>query len=1297
MEHTHQFEGHLNSDNSVEETELGEDYFYALNVVKDNNVSNDNKVESVIGCVAVSTASYLDGNSSCIGVVTAPKDDIAYLFFYNSNATKNCILQLAPSTVTYSITSAATISGNTTINYAINSNVAVGDLVTGSGIPAFTIVVAVNSTTQCVLSQAATSTASGLTFSGSRTSDTISLVLQYSLLAFSNLKINRITGYALGNLLYFTDNLNEPKTVHLTRYSGGSTPNNIEEIYMLKRGPRYAPYTDYVIGKTLYGYGKGQDGTGLNNNNIYQDTQFAVQYQYVDGQLSVLSPYSVMIRKQREDEVYNYIRVRVTQDIDSSSASTCTIISGNALITCVSTFGLYPGVYVSDNANNTIIPYLSRITTINSGTTFTITNNALSSTTVSLNFKNQPDTIPYLVTQINLFSRIGQSGTFVQIGQITRTLGSSFSSVSNYIDYKGVTMGTVMESHYLQPFENLPQQVGTMCAAGSRSWIGNYTEGYAKYDSSNISGFGTSLFHYYTSTNPNVVNAKPGFTSFTYYSKYKIGFVLRDVNLRVMGVVTDPNFYLDTGTPDYVSGGSVDSPSTVATLAATLTNLPAWCYDVGVVITKDTNKSFFIQDYAKSPGYWVALNSAIINGVSSSIQTFSLSYPTGGIVTLEKTGVTTTTMVPGTYTNVTAYSSTGSGTNAIFTVFISNANTISVTVTTPGKNYAIGDTITFNSALTAFMGTGTSTWTIRNITNGAKYYARDISAIMSRGIGYTWQAGDRALLGSPVAGGGQQDLLIESFDGTYIYCSASPLIIAGLSNDLSGSGSSPIMIYRPIQDTSAVSNLFYELQPESWYSFNVLNPAGPYYIAAAGAAINSYQYGSYFLNNAGTASVNSIIDGDCVLALAGFIPSGISLVVVNSEAARGNPNWNTSSGRPFVQTRLDLAQKNTWTRYGGTYVSGTSINQLAEFSGLSEQNISPNAGTLQKLQPTVRDSSQSSAILAICNTDTYSIYINEALITTGNASGIVAASVNIIGDIRQQQSGYGTLHPESVVMDSYGGVYWFDTLQRSYVRYSNNGIVAISMKKASTYFYLQAQANTGSELVFSAYDPYYEMILVCFTNVSGAGWINGDPTKATIGYSIFDERWDGFYSTSFNPAFGGGFFAGSKNMYSFFPNGSYIWKHTQFAPYAFIQGTQQKCYVSLSLVPKDKTNLHDWKVLKIQGHQAFFGWSAGVESVIDTGFSAVLTNKNGQKATLLNNRPSGEQEFEVEENVIYAVIKYDENSINKVTGLVDSSSCVNGDPMTSNTIQVAIVWTGGVYKYIRTVAVGYELSRGHNV
>jgi len=83
MEHTHQFEGHLNSDNSVEETELGEDYFYALNVVKDNNVSNDNKVESVIGCVAVSTASYLDGNSSCIGVVTAPKDDIAYLFFYS--------------------------------------------------------------------------------------------------------------------------------------------------------------------------------------------------------------------------------------------------------------------------------------------------------------------------------------------------------------------------------------------------------------------------------------------------------------------------------------------------------------------------------------------------------------------------------------------------------------------------------------------------------------------------------------------------------------------------------------------------------------------------------------------------------------------------------------------------------------------------------------------------------------------------------------------------------------------------------------------------------------------------------------------------------------------------------------------------------------------------------------------------------------------------------------------------------------------------------------------------------------
>lgn len=1295
MELIHQFQGHLNVDNSVEETALGEDYFYALNVVKDTNVSNDNKVETVVGCVAVPTSTYLDANSACIGIVPAPKDDIAYLCFYNSNASKHCILQLAPTTATYSIPGSVLISGNTTITYTNNTNLVIGDSITGTNIPPFTIVTAVLGNTSCVLSQAPTGSGT-VTLTGSRTSDTISLVIQYSGLAFTNTKATRVTGFALGGLLYITNNLNETYCISLTRYAGGSTPTNVEEIYMLKRGPRYAPYTDYAVGVGL-GLGKGQDGTGIYNNNIYSDVQFAVQYQYADGQLSVLSPYSVMIRRLSEAEQYNYIRIRLTQDLFSTNGNNT--VSGNSTVTLTSgnTIGLYPGMYIDDGAGHTIVPYLTRIASITDLTHFVMTANASSTSgPITLTFTNQIDTIPYLVTQVNLFARNGQTGTFVQVGQITRSLGGTFAT--NYIDYKGVTLGNVLESHYLQQFENLPQQVGTMCAAGSRSWIGNYTEGYAKYDSSNITWGGVSIYKF------NYSDTVPGFSTFSELSTFKIGFVLRDVNLRVMGVVTQPNYVFNI--PTFVAADAGHPMLYIAKLAATvLTNLPAWVYDVGIVMTKDLNKSYFIKDTCKN-GQWVSLTSVINNGITVPIQHFSLLYP-NGIIVQDPTFFSSTSagMTAGTYNNISPTSTSGSGTLATFTFVVSSATAFtSIKCTSEGKNYAVGDTITFNASLFGGGGTGSSIWTVTAVGNGAKYFALDISPFANAGKYYTWQSGDRiSFYAQPMLGVGTpftQDLLIEAFDGTYVYCTPSSLLSQNLGITLFNTAAlySTAVIYRPITDTSAVSNLFYEVPMESWIPKNLSQTI----LTSIDASLKSYSWGTYFLNQSGTCSIpDTILEGDCVLGSSSYIrtagPPALNLVL-QQMAIRGNPVWNTPGGRTFVQTRVDLAQKSTYARYGGTFVSGTSINQLAEFSGSSESNISVNAGTLQKLQPTVRDSSQSSAILAICNTDTYSIYINEAVITTGNANAIVSSTVNVIGDVRQQQSGYGTLHPESVVMDNYGAVYWFDTLQRSYVRYASNGIFPVSIHKMSSYFYYQSLVNTGSELVFSAYDPFYEMIYVCFTNVNGGGGINGDATKLTVAYDIFDERWTGHFSTSFPANLGGGFFAGSKNMYSFFPNGGvYLWKHTPFAPYGFIQGTQQKFAISLSLVPQDKTNLHDWKVLKIQGSPSFLAWSAGIQFISDSGLSAVLTNKNGQRATLSNNRPSGEQEFEAEENIIYAVIKYDENSVNGISGTVDSSSCLGGDPITSNTLQVAIQWTGNVYKYIRTVAVGYERSRGHDV
>lgn len=110
------------------------------------------------------------------------------------------------------------------------------------------------------------------------------------------------------------------------------------------------------------------------------------------------------------------------------------------------------------------------------------------------------------------------------------------------------------------------------------------------------------------------------------------------------------------------------------------------------------------------------ISGASIDALGSVID-YSASL-TGGITDQAYAATTSSlaSMAINTYTSISAASTSGSGTGAVFTIVVSGATTFSsVTVTTAGSGYKVGDTFTFNGSQFGG-GTGSRVYTISGVT-----------------------------------------------------------------------------------------------------------------------------------------------------------------------------------------------------------------------------------------------------------------------------------------------------------------------------------------------------------------------------------------------------------------------------------------------------------------------------------------------------------------------------------------------------------------------------------------------------
>lgn len=226
---------------------------------------------------------------------------------------------------------------------------------------------------------------------------------------------------------------------------------------------------------------------------------------------------------------------------------------------------------------------------------------------------------------------------------------------------------------------------------------------------------------------------------------------------------------------------------------------------------------------------------------------------------------------------------------------------------------------------------------------------------------------------------------------------------------------------------------------------------------------------------------------------------------------------HNSRGRPTVEVpNQQELRRGGQIRFSRTFIQDSLINGLSNFPEENKYTLPSDRGDIVKLV-----ASNENVLVAVHSRAITSIYINRAILQTGEGTPFISKTDQVIGDDQKLLLSYGTKFPESVVLHD-SRVYGFDGIMSEPWRRSQDGITPLALTFGmKTYFeakgelirYIQTVDPTAKIRVLGGFDPWLDMYVLTFSEIS---WNNGvddviEPAE-TIGFSEKVKKWVSFYS-----------------------------------------------------------------------------------------------------------------------------------------------------------------------------------------
>lgn len=306
--------------------------------------------------------------------------------------------------------------------------------------------------------------------------------------------------------------------------------------------------------------------------------------------------------------------------------------------------------------------------------------------------------------------------------------------------------------------------------------------------------------------------------------------------------------------------------------------------------------------------------------------------------------------------------------------------------------------------------------------------------------------------------------------------------------------------------------------------------------------------------------------------------------------------WEHATGRsaPAYAVFPEVRFRTTQVRFGGRIIEESLVNNVNQFR-FQDQKIYPSEyGRIRDLVNTSNAQVESvgAILLALGEREAWSIYVNRVTLEDLSGRSQVSLSDQVLGSYNTLLGSHGTLNPESVSTKR-GRVYYWDALNKTWVRYGRDGLTALANYKMRNWFKefgeLLINKYTSvatSPLAISGFDAFNEELVTFQDHSDLPSALRGYDTYKGALFSEEDTRWKSIHSIEAE-------MMGSLNdQFVFFKDGSVFLhessathntffdvKHDSYIEPIFnIFPTQNKIWQALKLVATEK-----WSVERLLG------------------------------------------------------------------------------------------------------------------
>lgn len=220
-------------------------------------------------------------------------------------------------------------------------------------------------------------------------------------------------------------------------------------------------------------------------------------------------------------------------------------------------------------------------------------------------------------------------------------------------------------------------------------------------------------------------------------------------------------------------------------------------------------------------------------------------------------------------------------------------------------------------------------------------------------------------------------------------------------------------------------------------------------------------------------------------------------------------NWFTNAGRFQAIDSIGQQYLPTSIRWSNTYLSNRS-NGLSSFEAPNQKLLQIELGEINKLQLAnkIDEQGQGNVMLAICPTDTASLYLGEVQLMAAAQAGDIATSDQVIGTVNVLKGNFGTINPETVI-EYLGLVFWLDMLNGCFVQYSNNGLEPVSRYNEARFFknycrdYLLTNTNNINNIngfyhIPTCVDPFHKEVICTLPALIYANYADNLPSYSSV-------------------------------------------------------------------------------------------------------------------------------------------------------------------------------------------------------